>query len=210
MCVHVCVVYTCVCYVYMCITMCSVHICGMCMCLYICEEYGITPSPNCAGLSRSCQMASSSGVHLEPGLYGSLGEAPNIPGVLAIFNTVLLSCECLVIAPTHLRPCQSVCTSPGGRTLLDCSGLLGASRPSGTLHCFPPAISDEIWMLEGSSLLPLSSSRQPGAQGLLGMYATNICQSPCWPKFLLGFNKRRQTPILTGVARSVLFCLGGI
>lgn len=75
-------------------------------------------------------MASSSGVHLEPGLYGCPGEALPILGTLIYAAQLLHPVNALVAAPTHVRACQSVCISPGGCTLLDCSGLLGRLGPT--------------------------------------------------------------------------------
>lgn len=182
-----------------------IHVCAMCTCAYLCVV--------CIYVACVCVCISvkSGELLLAPIVQVQVGHVRWLPPLGSIWNQgcmaalgkphpclgtrlypaqLLCSVSVFVVAPIHVRPCRSVCTSSGSCTLLDCSGLLEASRPSGTRSCFPPATSDEIWMLEGSSQLPpkqLPATSLPGAGGPLVTYATNVCQSPCWSKFLLDF-----------------------
>lgn len=96
-----------------CIPMCAVHICSMCMCVYTCEKWGITLSPNCSGLSTTHQMASASGVNLEPtwGWGLSQNRGSMLPSGSLFLGTWLCLAQLLcplnvfVVAITHVSLC---------------------------------------------------------------------------------------------------------
>lgn len=99
-----------------CIPMCGVHICNICMCVYTCEKWGIALSSNCSDLSMTRQMASASGVNLEPTLGWVCVSEPGLdaalrkplPGHLAMSGTAPLSSECLC-CNHHSSETRSAC-----------------------------------------------------------------------------------------------------
>lgn len=100
-----------VCHVCKYIPMCGVHIFSMCICVYTCEKQGITFSSNCKSLSRTCHMASSSVVNLEPTWGGgrrtrALWTPSGSPFLITWLRPAQLLCplNAFVVALTHVRP----------------------------------------------------------------------------------------------------------